>query len=91
VAINPESGYFGVAPGTSPKTNRNAYDMIRRDTLFTNVALTANNEPWWEGRKDAVPAIDWLGRPYDRKTDRPPIPIRASRWRRARIHLHRGG
>jgi phosphoenolpyruvate carboxykinase (GTP) len=45
-AINPESGYFGVAP-------------------FTNVALTANNEPWWEGRKDAVPAIDWLGRPYD--------------------------
>jgi phosphoenolpyruvate carboxykinase (GTP) len=64
-AINPESGYFGVAPGTSPKTNRNAYDMIRRDTLFTNVALTANNEPWWEGRKDAVPAIDWLGRPYD--------------------------
>jgi phosphoenolpyruvate carboxykinase (GTP) len=54
-----------VAPGTSPKTNRNAYDMIRRDTLFTNVALTANNEPWWEGRKDAVPAIDWLGRPYD--------------------------
>jgi phosphoenolpyruvate carboxykinase (GTP) len=64
-AINPESGYFGVAPGTSPKTNRNAYDMIRRDTLFTNVALTANNEPWWEGRKDAEPAIDWLGRPYD--------------------------
>jgi phosphoenolpyruvate carboxykinase (GTP) len=64
-AINPESGYFGVAPGTSPKTNRNAYDMIRRDTLFTNVALTADNEPWWEGRKDAVPAIDWLGRPYD--------------------------
>ena len=66
-AINPESGYFGVAPGTSPKTNRNAYDMIRRDTLFTNVALTANNEPWWEGRKDAVPVIDWLGRPYDPK------------------------
>jgi phosphoenolpyruvate carboxykinase (GTP) len=66
-AINPESGYFGVAPGTSPKTNRNAYDMIRRDTLFTNVALTANNEPWWEGRKDAVPATDWLGRPYDPK------------------------
>ena len=66
-AINPESGYFGVAPGTNPKTNRNAYDMVRRDTLFTNVALTADNEPWWEGRKDAQPAIDWLGRPYDPK------------------------
>ncbi len=66
-AINPEAGYFGVAPGTNPKTNKNAYDMIRRDTIFTNVALTANNEPWWEGRKDAEPAIDWLGRPYDPK------------------------
>jgi phosphoenolpyruvate carboxykinase (GTP) len=66
-AINPESGYFGVAPGTNPKTNKNAYDMIRRDTLFTNVALTADNEPWWEGRKDAEPAIDWLGRPYNPK------------------------
>ena len=67
-AINPESGYFGVAPGTSPKTNRNAYDMIRRDTLFTNVALTADDEPWWDGRKDKEPVIDWLGRPYDSKT-----------------------
>jgi phosphoenolpyruvate carboxykinase (GTP) len=66
-AINPESGYFGVAPGTSPKTNRNAYDMIRRDTLFTNVALTADNEPWWEGIGGGTPAIDWQGRPYDAK------------------------
>jgi len=66
-AINPESGYFGVAPGTNPKTNRNAFDMVRHDTLFTNVALTADDEPWWEGRKDATPAIDWLGRPYDPK------------------------
>jgi len=64
-AINPESGYFGVVPGTNSKTNRNAYDMIRHDTLFTNVALTADDEPWWEGRKDATPATDWLGRPYD--------------------------
>ncbi|MFT3905537.1 MAG: phosphoenolpyruvate carboxykinase (GTP) [Steroidobacteraceae bacterium] len=66
-AINPEAGLFGVVPGTNPKTNRNAYECIRKDTLFTNVALTADNEPWWEGRKDSVPAIDWLGRPYDPK------------------------
>jgi phosphoenolpyruvate carboxykinase (GTP) len=66
-AINPESGYFGVAPGTSPKTNRNAYDMIRRDTLFTNVALTADNEPWWEGIGGGTPVTDWQGRPYDPK------------------------
>ncbi len=66
-AINPESGYFGVAPGTGPKTNRNAYDMIRKNTLFTNVALTANNEPWWEGIGKGQPVTDWLGRPYDPK------------------------
>ncbi len=64
-AINPESGYFGVVPGTNAKTNRNAYDMIRHDTIFTNVALTADNEPWWEDRREGEPAIDWLGRPYD--------------------------
>ena len=65
-AINPESGYFGVAPGTNTKTNRNAYDTIRKDTIFTNVAVTAENEPWWEGLSDGKPAIDWQGRPYDR-------------------------
>ena len=63
-AINPEAGYFGVVPGTNEKTNRNAYEMIRHDTLFTNVAVTADNEPWWEGRKQGAPAIDWQGRPY---------------------------
>ncbi|MEO6078604.1 MAG: phosphoenolpyruvate carboxykinase (GTP) [Steroidobacteraceae bacterium] len=66
-AINPESGYFGVAPGTSTKTNKNAYEMIRKDTLFTNVALTANNEPWWEGIGGGAPFTDWQGRPYDPK------------------------
>jgi phosphoenolpyruvate carboxykinase (GTP) len=66
-AINPESGYFGVAPGTSPKTNKNAFDMIRKDTLFTNVALTASNEPWWEGIGSGEPVNDWQGRPYDPK------------------------
>jgi phosphoenolpyruvate carboxykinase (GTP) len=64
-AINPESGYFGVVPGTNRATNRNAFDMIHRDTLFTNVALTANDEPWWEGRKLNTPVLDWQGRPYD--------------------------
>jgi len=64
-AINPEAGYFGVVPGTNPETNRNAYEMIRRDTLFTNVGLTADNQPWWEGLKSGTPVLDWQGRPYD--------------------------
>ncbi|HVY82458.1 MAG TPA: phosphoenolpyruvate carboxykinase (GTP) [Steroidobacteraceae bacterium] len=66
-AINPESGYFGVAPGTNRETNRNAYDMVRHDTLFTNVALTEDNQPWWEGMTSGKPVIDWQGRPYDPK------------------------
>jgi phosphoenolpyruvate carboxykinase (GTP) len=64
-AINPESGYFGVVPGTNPQTNRNAYEMIRRDTLFTNVGLTADAQPWWEGLTTGTPVVDWQGRPYD--------------------------
>jgi phosphoenolpyruvate carboxykinase (GTP) len=66
-AINPESGYFGVVPGTNASTNRNADEMIRRDTLYTNVALTADQQPWWEGRQEGRPVTDWLGRPYDAK------------------------
>ncbi|MGE0113692.1 MAG: phosphoenolpyruvate carboxykinase (GTP) [Steroidobacteraceae bacterium] len=66
-AINPETGYFGVAPGTNLKTNPNAYKTVQHDTIFTNVALTADNQPWWEGMKEGTPAIDWLGRPYDPK------------------------
>ncbi len=66
-AINPESGYFGVVPGTNAKTNRNAYEMIRKDTIFTNVGLTADNQPWWEGLTEGKPVTDWQGRPYDPK------------------------
>ena len=63
-AINPEAGYFGVVPGTNESTNRNAFQMIHRDTIFTNVALTANNEPWWEDKESGEPVIDWKGQAY---------------------------
>ena len=63
-AINPESGYFGVVPGTNQKSNKNAFDMIRRDAIFTNVARTADDEPWWEDKGEGEPAFDWQGRPY---------------------------
>jgi phosphoenolpyruvate carboxykinase (GTP) len=65
-AINPEAGFFGVVPGTNAKTNRNAYEMIRHDTIYTNVALTADGQPWWEGLDEGVPALDWRGRAYDK-------------------------
>jgi phosphoenolpyruvate carboxykinase (GTP) len=64
-AINPEAGYFGVVPGTNAKTNKNAFDMIRSDTIFTNVAMTAENQPWWEDKKVGKPAVDWRGRKYE--------------------------
>ena len=64
-AINPESGYFGVVPGTNEKTNKNAYDSIQHDAIYTNVATTADNEPWWEDKKSGEPATDWKGQPYD--------------------------
>jgi phosphoenolpyruvate carboxykinase (GTP) len=64
-AINPEAGYFGVVPGTNAKTNKNAYDMIRSDTIFTNVAVTEDNQPWWEDKKVGAPALDWQGRKYE--------------------------
>ena len=63
-AINPEAGYFGVVPGTNARTNRNAYYMITHDTIFTNVGLTSDNEPWWEDKRSGQPAYDWRGSKY---------------------------
>lgn len=66
-AMNPENGFFGVAPGTNEKSNPNALASTRKDTIFTNVCHTADNTVWWEGLNKDLPvgAVDWKGEPWD--------------------------